>query len=76
MKKNINVTSCDIERLEDKINNAVKEMKDDNLSMKVEILGELQKMREDDAAHKYSHQRVNDDIEELQDRVDKLEVAS
>ena len=50
-----------------------KNLKDEMLNLKVEVLGELKKMQEDNAAHLFSHMRINNDIQELQDRVTKIE---
>jgi flagellar motility protein MotE (MotC chaperone) len=53
-------------RLESKIENVKTEVKELITNSEVKVLGELQKMREEDAAHRYSHMRINEDIEELQ----------
>jgi len=41
----------------------------------VKILGELQKMRESNDAHSFSHLRIDEDVENLQKRVSKLETG-
>ena len=66
MKKNTYATKNDLKDLE-------KNLKDEMLNLKVEVLGELKKMQEDSAAHTFSHMRINDDMHELQERVTKIE---
>lgn len=62
MKKNGYATKEDLKDLE-------KNLKDEMLNVKVEVLGELKKMQENSAAHKFTHMRINDDIQELQEKV-------
>jgi len=84
MKKNNYATKDDLKSMEKNLKGEMGSMKfemkelenklsDRILDTEVKILGELQKMRDDDAAHKFSHMRINDDIQELQDRVGKIE---
>lgn len=39
------------------------------INSEVKILAELQNMREDNEAHKFSHIRIDEEIEELQKKV-------
>lgn len=41
--------------------------------IKDEIITELKKNRENDDTHQFSHMRVNDDLQDLDKRVTKLE---
>lgn len=41
--------------------------------IKDEIMTELRKNRENDEAHQFSHIRINDELQELDKRVTKLE---
>ena len=75
MIKNGYSTKVDLNKLENRLNKRIKSLDTRIINTEVNILGELQKMREDDAAHQFSHMRINDDIQELQTKVKKLETA-
>lgn len=62
-KKDVKVI---VDKLEKKLENRIVESE-------VKILGELQKMRDDNVAHQFSHQRINDEIQDHEKRLDKLE---
>ncbi|HLE48544.1 MAG TPA: hypothetical protein VI819_00715 [Patescibacteria group bacterium] len=66
MIKNDIATKRDIKELE-------KNIKSEMTDLKVELLGELKKMQENDAVHQFSHMRINEDIIDLQGRVSKIE---
>ncbi|HSX48656.1 MAG TPA: hypothetical protein VLE44_00155 [Candidatus Saccharimonadales bacterium] len=57
------------EELHVEIEESEKRIKDSILDSEVKVLGELQRWRDDDEAHKFSHERVNLEIEELQKKV-------
>lgn len=61
--------------LEEAVSEVKKEVKKIVLNSEVKILGELQKMREDDAAHRFSHLRMDEDIEDHEKRISKLEAV-
>jgi len=48
-------------------------MKDEIVEMKDEIMGELKDMREEFSVHQFSHQRINDSLEEHETRLAFLE---
>ena len=62
MPKNSSATKSDIDTL-----------KKDILEMKVEILGELKDMREEFDVHQFSHVRINDELQEHDQRLKTLE---
>jgi len=75
MKTNGYATKEDLKKLERNVNLQISELtervdglKNQMVDTEVKILGELQKMREDNAAHQFSHMRINDDIQELQEK--------
>ncbi|KKT82136.1 MAG: hypothetical protein A2700_03090 [Candidatus Blackburnbacteria bacterium RIFCSPHIGHO2_01_FULL_44_64] len=61
------------ERLEGLKTELHSEIKNDLLEFKDEILSELQKIRDNFDAHQFSHQRINDDLADHDDRLVKLE---
>jgi polyhydroxyalkanoate synthesis regulator phasin len=75
MVKNGYATKEDLKSLGNSLNKSIKSLDTRILGSEVKILGELQKMREDNAAHQFSHMRINDDIQELQTKVKKLETT-
>lgn len=50
-------------------------MRNEFVDIKVEIMGELKTMREEQAAHSYSHQRMTGELEDHEDRIGILESA-
>ncbi len=71
LKGDVKTLTGDVKRLETKFD----EMKNDNLEMKLEILTEIKNMREEFDVHQYSHSRVNDEIQEHDQRLKVLETA-
>ena len=71
MAKNNIATKTDIDRLE----NQIKKLDSRMLDTEVKILGELKDMREDSAAHQFSHMRTNEDLIDHDNRLKKLETA-
>ncbi len=71
MTTNNVATKSDIKRLEKNIKGFGNRI----LESEVKILGELKDMREDNAAHQFSHKRINDDLQEHDKRLVKLETA-
>ena len=51
------------------------ELKNELYEIKDEIVGEIKTMREEFQAHQYSHARINDEIQDHEKRIDKLETA-
>lgn len=47
--------------------------KNDLIQFKDEILTEIKKLREDDEAHRFSHMRINDELQEHSKQVAKLQ---
>jgi hypothetical protein len=72
-------TKDDIKRLEKKINNDIgsleKSLESRILESEVKILGELKDMREEFSTHQFSHMRINDELQEHDGRLKKLETA-
>jgi len=68
MKKNGYATKEDLAALENNLRELF-------LNSEIKILGELQKIRDDNDAHHFSHMRVNDDLHEHDKRLKKLESA-
>ncbi len=57
------------EELRSEIKNSKKSVKDVILDSELRILKELKDMREEFEVHQFSHQRINQEIEELQKKV-------
>ena len=51
-------------------------MKDEIVEMKDEIMGELKSQQENQKIHNYSHSRINDDLDDHETRICKLEKTS
>jgi hypothetical protein len=49
------------------------ELKSDLYDIKDEIVGEIKALRDEFDAHQYSHTRINDDLENHEERLTKLE---
>ena len=78
MAKNNSATKSDIRAVKSDIRavkSDVKALGKDVLEMKVEILGELKDMREEFDTHQFSHIRINDELQEHDGRLKKLETA-
>ncbi|MBF8261538.1 MAG: hypothetical protein HW376_1067 [candidate division NC10 bacterium] len=79
MVKNNYATRQDLvatkESLEVTIENFKKEIKTAILESDEKVLGELQDMREEFSTHQFSHMRINDEIQEHDSRLKKLETA-
>lgn len=60
----------DLYQIKDEIKN---ELKDDLYQIKDEIVGEFKKAMENEEVHQASHTRINDDLGELESRVERLE---
>ena len=71
MTTNNVATKSDIKRLQ----KTVKGVEDRVLESEVKILGELKDMREDSAAHQFSHKRINDELQDHDKRLIKLETV-
>lgn len=50
-----------------------KKFKDELYEIKDEIVGEIKAMREEFDTHQYSHTRINDDLQDHDQRMSKLE---
>ncbi|OGM11504.1 hypothetical protein A2Z22_00445 [Candidatus Woesebacteria bacterium RBG_16_34_12] len=72
LKTDVGSLKTNMKILENKFDN----LKTDMLEMKVEILGELKDMREESAAHNFSHMRINDDLQNHDEQIKKLETAT
>ena len=68
MATNNYATRQDLKKLEKNLGTRI-------LKTEVKILGELQKMREDNAAHQFSHARINDELQEHDKRLTELETV-
>ena len=79
MIKNGYATKKDLNRLENNLKEEMSGLKQDitneMTNIKVEVLGELKNIQENDSAHQFSQMRINDDIQELQTKVKKLETT-
>ena len=61
-------------KLKDELKTELKrDLKSELLEIKDEIVGEIKDMREEFNTHQYSHIRVNDDLQEHDRRLKKLE---
>lgn len=69
MSSNNLATKSDIKKLESDI----KKLDGRILDSEVKILGELKGMREEFSTHSFSHVRLDEEVEDLQKRVTKLE---
>ena len=69
----IKETQEDIEHLDNKIDQVEKSLKDEMIEMKLEILTELKDMREEFKVHQFSHVRINDEFQEHDKRLRRLE---
>jgi len=47
--------------------------KDEVIGFKDEVLGEIKKLREDDEAHRFSHMRINDELQEYSKQIAQLQ---
>ncbi|PJC76124.1 hypothetical protein CO010_03310 [Candidatus Shapirobacteria bacterium CG_4_8_14_3_um_filter_39_11] len=65
-------TKDDLKQVKDEI----VEMKDEIVEMKDEIMGELKSQQENQKIHNYSHSRINDDLDDHETRIRKLEKTS
>jgi len=54
----------------------LKQVKDEIVEMKDEIMGELKSQQENQEIHNYSHSRINDDLDDHETRIRKLEKTS
>ena len=72
MAKNHYATKAD---LEESLENTKKEIKTAILESEIKVLGELQDIREEFAVHQFSHARINDELQENDRRLKKLETA-
>lgn len=61
------------QKLKEEIVGEVVVMKDEIVTMKDEIVKELRDMREEFNVHQFSHRRINDELEDHEDRIGKLE---
>jgi hypothetical protein len=52
---------------------AVKKLESKIIESEVKILSELKNIREEFDTHQFSHMRINDDLQEHDDRLKKLE---
>lgn len=68
VKTDVRSVKSDIKRLEKNIKNQI-------LNSEVKVLGELQKMREDDSIHNFSPMRINDELQGHEKRIKSLETA-
>lgn len=59
----------------DFLDDRLKTFKDDLYAIKDEIMGELKGLREEFHSHQYSHVRINDEIQDHEKRINKLETA-
>jgi hypothetical protein len=79
MIKNGYATKDDLNRLEhnlkEEISGLKKDITNEMISLKVDVLGELKNIQENDSAHQFSHMRINDDSQELQTKVKKIETT-
>lgn len=69
MAKDNYATKSDIHALKSDI----QALKKDVLEMKVAVIGEIKNMREEFDTHQFSHQRINDELQEHDERLIKLE---
>ena len=51
----------------------LKQVKDEIIEMKDEIMSELKSQQENQEVHTYSHSRINDDLDDHETRIRKLE---
>lgn len=51
------------------------EFKNEVVGFKDEVVGEIKKLREDDAAHQYSHARINDELQLHAKQIARLQTA-
>lgn len=61
--------------LENSLEEVEKRIKKAIVDSEVKVLGELQKTRENDAAHAFSHMRISEDFDDHEKRISKLETA-
>ena len=61
----------DINGLRTEVKEDIGNLKSEMIDIKVEILGELKNMREEFSTHQFSHMRINDELEEHNQRLIK-----
>ena len=64
------------ERITDKFDSKLSQLKSDIFDRLDKMAGVQSKDEEEDSAHEFSHQRINDDLSEISSRVARLEKAS
>lgn len=73
LKKLERVLGSDIKGLERALRPEIKSLETRIVNSEVKILGELKDMREDFSAHQFSHRRINDELQDHEKQISKLE---
>ena len=58
-----------------KLGNKFDGLKSDVLNMKVEIMSELKDIREEHDVHQFSHRRINDELQDHEKKIKRLEAS-
>lgn len=76
LKKTHFLIKDDIEDLEDRFDNKLTTFKSEILDAVDGVMGEIKKVRENQEAHNFSHERIDDELEGHETRIGNLEKTS
>jgi predicted RNase H-like nuclease (RuvC/YqgF family) len=62
--------------LDQRLEKSNAKLKEELYEIKDEIVGEIKAMRDEFNAHQYSHARINDELQDHDKRIGKLEAAT
>lgn len=66
-------TKDDIEDFKEEFNSKITEFKSEILDSVDAVMGEIKAVRENQEAHNFSHERIDDDLDDHETRIGKLE---